>query len=141
MSKVNADIVAKLGSVSFNKTGGVILENPKAVSEHIKEVSGVNDEQLVKLHTAIADTSAAVTKHVGDAIIVHLKENPDLSLLDFRVDSGLLDIGVSVARPTATGSALNKEHVKAGIASYVSFKGLDKSHDVIEELADAWLAV
>lgn len=141
MSKVNADIVAKLGSVSFNKTGGVVLENPTAVSEHIKEYSGVNDEQLVKLHTAIAESSAAVTQHVGSAIITHLKENADISLLDFRLDSGLVDIGVSVARPTATDKALNKEHVKSGIGSYVSFKGLDSTHEVIEELADAWLAV
>lgn len=142
MAKLNEQaqaIFERLGEVSFDSNHTPSVGTPNAVTETMKEKAKVTDEQLDILANVVRDGSAAVTAKLGDPMIRRLHENEDLANLDFDLDTPIVQLGLSVSRPTQEdGKAITREQRRANIGARVTVRGLDSTNDVADELSDMW---
>lgn len=141
MSKLNEQaqsIFDRLGEVKI-EDGLVSVENHVEIDEILKERAGVTDEQLEQLASGIRDVSSAYTDKIGRAAIGRLNSDDTLAELDYLLEGTLVDIGVHVARPTVKdGVELTSAQRSSCIGSRVTFKKLDSTLEVIEELGNIW---
>lgn len=142
MAKLNAEAQAifdRLGEVSFDKNHIPSVATPNAVTDVMKERAKVTDEQLATLASVITDGSAAVTAKLGDSMIRRMHENEDLANLDFDLDTPIVQLGLSISRPTKEdGVAITREQYRANIGARVTVRSLDSTNEVADELADMW---
>ncbi|AQT28115.1 hypothetical protein pVa21_174 [Vibrio phage pVa-21] len=142
MAKLNEQaqaIFERLGDVSFDSNHIPSVATPNAVTETMKEKAKVTDEQLDILASVISDGSAAVTAKLGDPMIRRIQDNEDLANLDFDLDTPIVQLGLSVSRPTKEdGKELTREQYRANIGARVTVRGLDSTNAVADELASMW---
>lgn len=132
-------IFERLGETSFDSNHIPSVANPNAVTEVMKERANVTDEQLDILAGVITDGSAAVLAKVGNPMIRHMHEHEDLANLDFELDTPIVKLGASIARPSKEdGKEITREQYRANIGARVTVRNLDSTNDVADELVDMW---
>lgn len=126
--------------IKVNQDNMVEIKNGDVIQK-VYDENGFDKDRLSLLRDINGEVSKRLTDVAGKAMTTHLQAegNEDIEGLSFEHELPHADFGVAITRPAKKkGNKLERDEVKANIASYVKSKGLDSTNEVRDELASMW---
>lgn len=120
-----------------NSKNALEMENGyKAWEESLPEGANVDLVEKIANHTKAF--SVAYNRVAGRHIVKHIRDNKDISNMEHRLHTPLIDFGFSAARVDVKDGKPSREQIRASMAFRHDVRLSDELETVADELADLW---